>query len=56
VKKFFWWDWALNSGLCTFEASAVPLEPHTFVHFALVVLEMGEGVFQELFAWAGLKL
>jgi hypothetical protein len=25
---FLWWDWSLNSGLCTCQAGALPLEPH----------------------------
>jgi hypothetical protein len=24
----FWWDWALNSGLCTCKAGALLLKPH----------------------------
>jgi hypothetical protein len=25
---FFWWEWGLNSGLCTCKACTLPLEPH----------------------------
>jgi hypothetical protein len=44
---YFWWDWGLNSGLCTYKAGGLLLEPHLQVHFALVILEMGS---HELFA------
>jgi hypothetical protein len=44
------WDWGLNSGLCTCKAGALLLEAH--LHFALVILGMGS---HELFAQAGLE-
>jgi hypothetical protein len=41
----FWWDWGLNSGLYTYIAGALLLEPHALpVHVALVILEMGGGL------------
>jgi hypothetical protein len=36
---FFFWYWGLNSGLCTCEASALPLEP-CLQPFSLVILEI----------------
>jgi hypothetical protein len=41
-----WWDWGLNSGLCTCIAGALSFKHY---HFALVNLEIGS---QELFACA----
>jgi hypothetical protein len=38
---FFWWDWGLNSGLCTCKTGGPPFESHPPVqYFALVILKM----------------
>jgi hypothetical protein len=41
------WDWGLNSGLCTCKADALPLDPLLQSTFVLVILEMDS---HELFA------
>jgi hypothetical protein len=49
----FWWDWGLNSGLCTCKAgsiSALSVTPP--VHFDLIIFDMGS---HKLFAQAGLE-
>jgi hypothetical protein len=47
---FFWWDWGLNSGLCTCKAGAVPLEPH--LHSILLWLFWRWGLENYLSPWA----
>jgi hypothetical protein len=41
---FFWWDWSLNSVLCTCKAGALLLEPH--LKSILLWLFFGDGVSQ----------
>jgi hypothetical protein len=48
----YWWDWSLNSGLCTRKAGALPLEPHLQVIVLWLFWRWGP---HELFIGTGLK-
>jgi hypothetical protein len=44
----FWWGWGLNSGHCTCKAGILLLESYLKSIFALVILEVGEGLMNYL--------
>jgi hypothetical protein len=53
IHFFFWWDWGLKSGIHTYKAGILLLEPHLQSILLWFILEVE---FHELLAQADLKL